>query len=115
MYIVDGVDLYGCHNYDTVLVDISGYMEIFVPNVFSPNGDGYNDFLIIEGPRLFDFKIEIFDRWGKLVFTSNDQKDSWNGKMQGESLAPQTFVYILRGETVLGEKANLSGNVSIIK
>jgi gliding motility-associated-like protein len=115
LYIVEGTDLNGCHNYDTVLVDVSGYMEVFVPNIFSPNGDGYNDYLIIEGPRLFDFKIDVFDRWGKLVFTSYDQKDSWNGKLQGESLAPQTFVYMIRGETVLGEVVKQSGNVTIIK
>ena len=60
VYIVDGVDGNTCHNYDTVLVDISGFMEIFIPNIFSPNGDGFNDYLVIDGPRLFNFNIENF-------------------------------------------------------
>ena len=115
LYIVDGVDANQCHNYDTVLVDISGYMDVFVPNIFSPNGDGYNDYLVVDGPRLFNYKIEIFDRWGKLVFTSVEQKNTWDGKLDGNELSPQTFVYIIRGETVLGEKINQTGNVSIIK
>jgi len=115
VYIVDGVDGNGCHNYDTVLVDISGLMEVFIPNIFSPNGDGFNDFLVINGPRLFNFKIEIFDRWGKLIYTAQDQKEYWNGKFKGTELATQTFVYTMVGETVLGEKIVRSGNVTIIK
>jgi len=114
-YIVEVVNENSCHNYDTVLVDISGFMEVFVPNIFSPNGDGINDFLVIDGPRLFDFKIEIYDRWGKLIFTTQEQKDSWDGKFNGAELATQTFVYSIVGETVLGQKINRSGNVTIIK
>lgn len=115
VYIVDGIDGNSCHNYDTVLVDISGYMDVFVPNIFSPNNDGYNDYLVVYGPRLFDYKMEIFDRWGKLIYTTDEQKDNWDGKLNGNELAPQTFVYIIRGETVLGEKIKRTGNVSIIK
>jgi len=115
LYVVDGVDGNQCHNYDTVLVDISGYMDVFVPNLFSPNGDGINDYLIVSGPRLFNYQIEIFDRWGKLVFIANEQKNSWDGKLNGNDLSAQTFVYIIRGETVLGEKIKQTGNVTIIK
>jgi len=115
VYIVDGVDKNSCHNYDTVLVDISGFMEVFIPNIFSPNGDGFNDYLVIHGPRLFNFSIEIFDRWGKLIYTAQDQKDYWDGTYEGTELASQTFVYTILGETVLGEKIVRSGNVTIIK
>lgn len=115
VYIVDVIDANTCHNYDTVLVDISGFMEVFVPNIFSPNGDGINDFLVINGPRLFNYTIEIFDRYGKLVYTAYEQKDYWDGKYQGSELSTQTFVYSIVGETVLGEKLSLSGNVTIIK
>lgn len=114
-YVVIGTDQYGCMNSDTVNVEISGYMEVFVPNVFSPNGDGWNDVLQIQGPRLFNYQIQIFDRWGKLMYESNDQKTYWDGKYQGQELAPQTFVYILVGETVLGEEIKQTGNVTIIK
>jgi len=115
VYVVDGIDENSCHNYDTVLVDISGYMEVFIPNVFSPNDDGSNDYLVVDGPRLFNYKIEIYDRWGKRVFISTEQKDSWDGKFNGNPLAPQTFVYMVKGETVLGEEIQLSGNITIVK
>ncbi len=115
LYVVIVTDPIGCENSDSVLVDIDGYMEVFVPNIFSPNGDGSNDFLVINGPRLFNYYIEIYDRWGKRVFESTEQKDYWDGKLNGSELAPQTFVYIISGETVLGDQIKKEGNVSIIK
>lgn len=115
LYVVIVTDPIGCQNSDSVLVDINGYMEIFVPNIFSPNGDGENDFLVVNGPRLFNYYIQIYDRWGKVVFESNEQKEFWDGKLNGAELAPQTFVYMLSGESVLGDKISKEGNVTIIK
>jgi len=115
VYVVFATDQNGCKNTDSVLVDINGYMDVFVPNIFSPNGDGYNDNLQVYGPRLFNYQIEIYDRWGKRVFRSNEQKDYWDGTINGSYLSPQTFVYMLSGETVLGERIVQEGNVSIIE
>jgi gliding motility-associated-like protein len=115
VYVVFATDQNGCKNTDSVLVDINGYMDVFVPNIFSPNGDGFNDNLQVYGPRLFNYQIEIYDRWGKRVFRSNEQKDYWDGTINGSYLSPQTFVYMLSGETVLGERIVQEGNVSIIE
>lgn len=115
VYVVEVIDQNSCHNYDTVLVDISGFMEVFIPNIFSPNGDGFNDYFVVDGPRLFNFKLEVYDRWGKKIFITEDQKDHWDGKFNGTELSSQTFVYSVVGETVLGEKIVRSGNVTIIK
>lgn len=114
-YVVTVTDHNGCKNTDTIFVDINGIMDVFVPNVFSPNGDGSNDYLVVYGPHLFDFTLEIYDRWGKRVFQTKDQKESWDGTFNNEILSPQTFVYMLTGETVLGETIKIEGNVTIIK
>jgi gliding motility-associated-like protein len=114
-YVVTVTDANGCSSQGSIFVDISGYMEVFIPNVFSPNGDGIHDVFEIKGPRLFNFTLLIYDRWGKLVYETNDQKDYWDGTFKGKFLAEQTFVYVLKGETVLGEIIDLSGNVTIIK
>ena len=115
VYVVFATDQNSCTSTDSVLVDINGYMDVFVPNIFSPNGDGHNDYLEVLGPRLFNYQIEIYDRWGKRVFRSDEQKDFWDGTLNGSPLAPQTFVYMLSGETVLGERIVQEGNISIIK
>lgn len=115
VYVVTVIDDNGCMNTDTIVVDINGIMDLFIPNVFSPNGDGSNDELIVYGPRLFNFKIEIYDRWGKRVFETEDQKEHWDGTFNDKILPAQTFVYIVTGETVLGEVVKKEGNVTIIK
>lgn len=114
-YVVTATDDNGCKNTDTIFVDMNGTMELFVPNVFSPNGDGSNDVLLVFGPRLFSFSFEIYDRWGKCVYVSTDQKEGWDGTFNEKILPPQTFVYIVTGETVLGEEIKFEGNVTIIK
>ncbi|WP_070137594.1 lectin-like domain-containing protein [Crocinitomix algicola] len=115
LYIVTVRDDNNCLNSDTVFVDLNGIMEIFVPNIFSPNNDGSNDKLFVYGPALTNFNFEIYDRWGKRVYRSDDQKEGWDGTFKNELLAPQTFVYRISGENVLGEEFYLDGNVTIIK
>ncbi len=73
--------------------------EIFIPNVFSPNGDNINDvFSVSYGPDLnvIGMKGSIFDRWGNLVFASSSNPFSWDGHYAGEILQPGVFVYILK-------------------
>lgn len=115
VYVVTVTDDNGCMNTDTIFVDINGIMEVFVPNVFSPNGDGSNDYLVVHGPRLFEFKIEIYDRWGKKIYQTEEQKEYWDGTFNDKILPPQTFVYIITGITVLGEEVRKEGNTTIIK
>lgn len=115
VYVVFVEDKNGCVNSDSILVDMNGVMEVFVPNVFSPNGDGSNDFLIVYGPRLFNFNFEIYDRWGKKIFESKDQSEAWDGRFNEKVLPPQTFVYVVTGQTVFGTEVKKEGNVTIIK
>lgn len=114
MYYVEITDQNGCTSIDSIFVDINGIMELFVPNVFSPNNDGYNDILFVLGPKLSDFKFEIYDRWGKRVYYSKEQNKGWDGTFNGQLLAPQTFVYRLIGEDVTGKSHQVEGNVTII-
>jgi gliding motility-associated-like protein len=76
--------------------DISTSLEcpdqVYPPNVMTPNGDGLNDIFLIKGLELFDeSKVQIFDRWGNVVFSSDDYENTWDG---GE-LPEGTYYYIL--------------------
>jgi gliding motility-associated-like protein len=96
-YTIVAVDSNGCR--DTVLVPIlvSGPV-IFIPNVFTPNNDGNNDFFEIFGNKdaLRYVEVKIFDRWGEKVFESNDLNFKWDGTFRGQLLNPSVFVYTLR-------------------
>lgn len=91
---------------------------IYIPNTFTPNNDGKNDFLSInfEEEKMQDFSFLVFDRWGNIVFEKNTQKFYWNGTSNGEILPDGTYIwkmnYKLIGSTKLVEKL---GHINILK
>ena len=76
-------------------------VDIFIPSGFSPNRDGVNDLFVITRPFNTSINLEIFNRWGNLVFKSPDYKNEWNGKgnqpnnILGEDLPDGTYYYIV--------------------
>ncbi len=85
---------------DSVQHAVTVYQEevLFVPNVFTPNGDGNNDFFEIFGKKDGWKQIEVlvFDRWGEKVFESNDMNFKWDGIYKGEKMMGGVYVYLLR-------------------
>nr|WP_262914126.1 gliding motility-associated C-terminal domain-containing protein [Portibacter lacus] len=74
------------------------FFDIYIPNVFSPNEDGYNDFFDIHLPEnliVESFSIQIFDRWGNRVFSSLNINDSWDGKLNTETLSAGVYIYFI--------------------
>jgi gliding motility-associated-like protein len=90
-------------------------VRIFVPNAFSPNGDGKNDrWHIITQGITRKIQISVFDRWGNLVFSSNDPKMSWDGTMGGHRLSG-TFVYMIAGTDYYDKPFQLKGTILIVR
>lgn len=86
----------GCdtQTFDYVIQEKECNCEITFPNVFTPNGDGLNDYFEINGTRdIARFNLKIFNRWGTLVYESNDIEKYWNGEISGKE--PTTGVYFL--------------------
>ena len=112
----------GCtaHGHVTVFVVCNG-ANIFIPNTFSPNGDGANDVFYPRGTGLFSIKsMRIFNRWGEVVyernsFMPNDAAGGWNGTYMGHKLNPDVFVYTI--EIVCDNSSTLTykGNVALIQ
>ena len=89
---------------------------VFVPNIFSPNSDGKNDVLKIEGNGLSNIYWTIYDRWGNRVFESFDQSIGWDGTKEGTPLGTGTYVYYLKATCIItNTEVKLKGNVSIVK
>lgn len=107
-----------CPGTDSVTVFVSD-LNVNVPNVFTPGGDGYNDHLIIEGVEFFpENKLEVYNRWGQLIFSAEDYDNDnvlWSGiNMEGEELSDGVYFYVFvgnRGEVQI-EK---NGTISIFK
>ena len=86
--------------------------KLFVPNSFTPNGDGHNDFFEINNFRPCElYKLTIFNRWGQKVFETEDASNMhWDGSFAGEKLADDVYVYILENGDI-----NRKGIISIMR
>ena len=90
--------------------------NIQVPNAFTPNHDGRNDRFPPEFTCSFtDYKVEIFNRWGKVIFLSNDPTRSWDGAYKGFLQDPGVYVYVLTYKLGPGDKKTKSGTVLLIR
>jgi gliding motility-associated-like protein len=105
----------GCIERDSILVTVTG--NIYVPNAFSPDGDGINDIFKAKGIDIVEFKMEIFNRWGELIFTSSSIDNGWNGSSPNNDYYAPTDVYPYRivATEHTGEVFELKGMVTLIR
>ncbi|HVX51432.1 MAG TPA: PKD domain-containing protein [Chitinophagaceae bacterium] len=113
---------YGCSasaNY-TITV-LCNQKSLFVPNTFSPNGDGVNDYFYPRGPGLYNIKsMRIFNRWGQLVFNrinikANDILNGWDGKYKGKIQPSDVYVYTIEVICDNGTVLATHGNVTLLR
>lgn len=110
----------GCSNSITKMLFIEEDLTLYIPNSFSPNGDGKNDYFFIESREIDPvfFHLIIFDRWGKIVFESNDIHEKWNGSVNGSEYysQPGVFVYNLAYKiNNTTEKQDTNGTITLLK
>ena len=121
IYRVEVVDSNQCTAMDEMLVTILFSDELFIPTVFTPNGDGINDIFTIYGGDNFEriSSFEIFDRWGSKVFERFDifpgTNAGWDGTYKGSPVNPGVFVYRVVAILSSGEEVLLYGDLTLIK
>lgn len=121
-YSISVVDSNGCKNASQVqIVIICKNANVFVPNTFSPNGDGSNDVFYVRGRGLERVKsLRIFNRWGQVVFEAqnfpvNDSAYGWDGKFNGHKPEPGVYVYQLEVFCDNSQIIHFDGNVALIQ
>ena len=86
-------------NGNNQVVSTSNYAEVipplsvFIPDAFTPNGDGINDVFGVKGEGIQNFTLRIFNRWGEEVFSSNNPKQQWDGMFKGKPAEGGSYVY----------------------
>ena len=105
----------GCTAIRQVNITILHNNKFFVPNTFSPNGDGYNDVLYLRGNNLYGIRFSVFDRWGEKVFETTDASIGWDGRYKGKDLDPAVFMYIITVNYSDNKTVNESGNVTLVR
>ncbi len=94
---------------------LCGDDDVYLPNAFSPNQDGKNDILYVREHNVLELSLRIFDRWGNMVFETEDSRNGWDGTYEGELLKPAVFVYILKGLCVTQEPFYKQGNITLMR
>lgn len=88
---------------------------IGVPNAFSPNGDGVNDFVKVEGKGIVELTFRIFNRWGEKVYETHDIHEGWDGVYKGVLQEMDVFTYAVDATFINGKTVALKGNITLLK
>lgn len=121
-YTVTAFDSRGCPASDQITVFVTRDADIYVPNAFSPNGDGINDlfypFTNHNIKEIVEFKI--FDRWGNLMhqqreFQGNEERFGWNGKAEGKPMDPAVFIFFIRYRYLDDRDEMIKGNFTLMR
>jgi gliding motility-associated-like protein len=121
-YAVAFTDSNGCKNTGVVeVIVVCKDANVFVPNTFSPNGDGSNDMFYVRGTGLVRVKsLRIFNRWGEIVFEQqqfpvNNAAYGWNGSYKGSKPVPDVYVYQVEVFCENNQIIRFEGNVALIQ
>jgi len=112
-FVVLFTDQNGCYAYDTVLVN---YIEgIGVASGFSPNGDGINDILFVQGYNLEAVHLQVYNKYGERVFEASNQGVGWDGAYLNRDENPGVFTWVLDYNLVDGRIGRISGNTTLFR
>lgn len=114
VYYVMVQDANGCILTDSVVIEESPDL-LAIPNVFTPNGDGLNDYFLPHLLNVRSFEMQLFNRWGKLVYTATDQQPGWNGTNKGAESETGIYMYHITATFLDGTTVNRSGSVILLR
>lgn len=110
-------DRLGCQDSISKEIDINKPFNFYVPNAFTPNNDGQNDVFhgMGEGFEFESYNMKVFDRWGELVFESENPERGWDGTYRGEPLPEGVYIYKISVEGENGQRFEKEGHVNLIR
>jgi large repetitive protein len=89
--------------------------DVFVPNVFSPNNDGKNDFLFVYGNYIDKLDMRIFNQWGQQIATITNKAQGWDGRHKGNAQPVGVYMYVLKATLADGRIVNLKGSITLVR
>ncbi len=112
-------DSLGCKDTASVTVYLKNFIceepYIFVPNAFTPDGDGNNDRFKVRGNSIDELYLAVYNRWGEMVFETRDLNIGWDGTFKGKAMPPDVFGYYLQLKCLNGDEYFKKGNVTLIR
>jgi gliding motility-associated-like protein len=115
-YTVTVTDATGCSDTASIYILVKEDYEIFTPNIFSPNGDGVNDYFVpLDFGAAKNLEVSIFNRWGELIFRTDKLQHGWDGTYRGKDCEVGVYTYFIKGEFLNGVSFKKTGSVTLIR
>jgi gliding motility-associated-like protein len=114
-YVAETVNEYGCKATDDVCFVLTDEFTVYIPNTFTPNNDGKNDVFLIFGENISDISMEIYDRWGVRVFSSNDYRIGWDGTYKDAACPGGVYTTIIKYTGLDRKKYTQSGHIMLLR
>ncbi len=118
-YTVTATDANGCTGVAQITINVRTITctdgDEYLPNVFTPNNDTFNDLLLVKSPVITEMTLVIFNRWGQEVFRTNNINEGWDGTFQDKDCAPDAYAYYLQATCISGDSFVKRGNVTLIR
>ncbi len=108
-------NVWGCADTVVKIVTIGNEYTFYVPNAFTPDGDGINDVFYPKGTGIIKYELMIFDRWGELLFTTKDFYKGWDGTYKGMSCKTDTYTWKINVNDSEGRNREYVGHVTLYK
>lgn len=105
----------GCEQKACITIEVSPESTLYIPNAFTPNGDDLNDVLYTPGTNLVKYHFMIFNRWGNLIFESDDVEKGWDGTYKGEPVKDDVYNYRLIAEGIDHAIYKKTGFIAVLK
>lgn len=106
---------YGCTDTAYVVVDIAPEFAFYIPNAFTPNGDGINDVFTGMGMGIVEYEMWIFDRWGETIYYTKEIDRGWDGGIKGKDAKQEVFVWKVFLRDVSGVSRQYTGHVTLLR
>ena len=106
-------DSAGCKNSDVLTIILNG--ELYVPNTFTPNGDGYNDLFGALGKDIASIRLLVFNRWGQQIWSTDQLTGRWDGTYKGVPSPIDTYVWKLEAVETSGKQRSAIGHVNLVR
>ena len=120
-YVLTVTSVDDCSTSDSIMVKVNKIRDVYIPNVFSPNGDGYNDRFFLNANKSVSIikDLKIFDRWGSLIYErkdipANDPQSGWDGSFKGELVNIGVYAWVATIEYLDGKELLMSGDITVV-
>jgi len=109
------IDQFGCVDTTSITVEITPDIRFFIPDAFTPNNNGLNEFFMPVMDGVTQYHFMIFDRWGQLIFETNDQTAGWDGTYKKRKCQQDVYVYRIELTDIQGNNKKYVGHVTLLR